>query len=53
MLKIFVYHNILVKVTRSTRTQYLRGQNAVILGKEKPMQRKIALLLFYYNKVTP
>ena len=45
MLKIFVYHNILVKTTRSTRTQYLRGQNALILGKEKPMQKNCFLIV--------
>ena len=45
MLKIFVYHNILVKATRSTRTQYLRGQNALILSKEKPMQKKNCFII--------
>lgn len=51
MLKTFVYHNILVKTTRSTRTQYLRGQNALILSKEKPMQKKVVLLKQGYSLI--
>ena len=51
MLKTFVYHNILVKTTRSTRTQYLRGQNALILGKEKPMQKKLLFNCFIKTRL--